>query len=89
MSLEQQNKLVKDISNNIEKADLSENDFVMLEYAQKLTLKPKEIIENDIKKLKDVGFDDIAIHDICAVTSYFNFVNRIADGLGIELEERF
>jgi hypothetical protein len=31
--------------------------------------------------------DDRAIHDICAVTAYFNFVNRIADGLGVDLEE--
>jgi alkylhydroperoxidase family enzyme len=32
------------------------------------------------------GFDDRAIHDICAITAYYAFVNRIADGLGVELE---
>ncbi len=33
-----------------------------------------------------VGFDDRAIHDVCAIVGYFAFVNRIADGLGVELE---
>jgi hypothetical protein len=36
-----------------------------------------------------VGYSDRAIHDICAVVSYFSFVNRVAHGLGVELEERF
>jgi hypothetical protein len=34
------------------------------------------------------GLDDRAIHDLCAIVAYFNFVNRIADGLGVELEDR-
>jgi alkylhydroperoxidase family enzyme len=36
--------------------------------------------------LRDVGLDDRAIHDACIVIAYFAFVNRIADGLGVELE---
>ena len=40
----------------------------------------------DIDRLRGAGFDDRGIHDICAVTAYFAFVNRIADGLGVELE---
>lgn len=39
--------------------------------------------------LRAAGFDDRAIHDICAVTAYYAFVNRMADGLGVDLEERF
>jgi uncharacterized peroxidase-related enzyme len=84
-----QNELVDNISNNIDKANLSEQDSIMLQYAKKLTLEPKNIIENDIIELKKAGFSEIAIHDICAIVSYFNFVNRIADGLGIEMENRF
>ena len=34
-------------------------------------------------------FDDRAIHDICAIVAYFAFVNRMADGLGVELKPRF
>ena len=42
--------------------------------------------EVDVQRLRDVGFDDTAILDICQVVSYYNYVNRLADGLGVELE---
>lgn len=64
-------------------------DRAMLIYARKLTLAPASIGAQDIEQLRSNGFDDRAIHDICAVTAYFAFVNRIADGLGVELEEDF
>jgi alkylhydroperoxidase family enzyme len=60
----------------------------MLEYAVKLTHSPAEITIDDVQKLRDASFDDRAIHDICAIVAYYAFVNRIADGLGVELEER-
>ena len=34
------------------------------------------------------GFDDSGILDICQVTAYYNYVNRLADGLGVDLEQR-
>jgi alkylhydroperoxidase family enzyme len=40
----------------------------------------------DVDALRTQGFNDRAVHDICAVTAYYAFVNRIADGLGVELE---
>ena len=58
----------------------------MLDYAVKLTRAPGSMERSDADALRAHGFDDRAIHDICAVTSYFAFVNRIADGLGVELE---
>ena len=61
----------------------------LLEYADKLTRAPARITAHDIAPLRAAGFDDRAIHDACAIVSYFAFVNRIADGLGVELEERF
>ena len=72
-------------------ADLLPADRAMLDYAQKLTLTPKDVTEADVEALRVQGFDDRAIHDICAITAYFAFVNRMADGLGLELEddERF
>lgn len=59
----------------------------MLAYADKLTRTPDEVDAVDIEALRDAGFDDLAIHDICAVVAYYAFVNRIADGLGVELEK--
>jgi alkylhydroperoxidase family enzyme len=47
---------------------------------------PTAIGATDIARLRDVGLTDLAIHDACAVVGYFAFVNRIADGLGVELE---
>ncbi len=72
-------------------ADLLPADRAMLDYAQKLTLTPKDVTEADVEALRVQGFDDRAIHDICAITAYFAFVNRMADGLGLALEddERF
>ena len=69
-------------------ARLDEADRAMLDYAARLTLAPGEMRESDITTLKGHGFDDLAIHDICAITGYYAFVNRIADGLGVELEHR-
>jgi len=72
-----------------EAGPVSAKDAAMLGYASKLTLDPGSIERADVEALREHGFDDRAIHDICAVTSYYAFVNRIADGLGVELEARW
>jgi alkylhydroperoxidase family enzyme len=59
----------------------------MLEYAVKLTLEPWNMVESDAISLREAGFSDAAILDINQVTGYYAFVNRLADGLGVELEE--
>ncbi len=61
-------------------------DRALLAYAEKLTLTPGDMHTGDVAALRRVGFDDRAIHDACAIVSYFAFVNRIADGLGVDLE---
>ena len=58
----------------------------MLDYAIKLTRTPGEMTADDVAALRRAGFDDRGIHDVCAIVGYFAFVNRIADGLGVELE---
>jgi alkylhydroperoxidase family enzyme len=40
-----------------------------------------------VHALRDAGLDDRGIHDLAAVAAYFNFVNRLASGLGVDLEE--
>ncbi len=42
--------------------------------------------EDDLQQLRQQGFDDRAIHDATQVISYFNYINRIADALGVEPE---
>ena len=70
-------------------AQLPPTDLAMLDYAVKLTRTPSAIDAADIERLRAAGFDDRAIHDACAIAAYYAFVNRIADGLGVELEPRF
>ena len=53
-----------------------------------LTLTPQAVSQVHIDALRAAGYDDRAIHDACAIISYFAFVNRIADGLGVALEAR-
>ena len=59
----------------------------MLDYAAKLTLEPWNIDELDVEALRAHGFPDEAVLDICQITAYYAYVNRIADGLGVELED--
>ena len=58
----------------------------MLGYAVKLSLEPWNIEEADVQELRDVGFSNAGILEIVHVTGYFSYVNRLADGLGVELE---
>lgn len=62
-------------------------DQVMLEFARHLTLHVQNLRKVDVDRLREAGFDDDRILDIVQVTAYFNFVNRLAEGLGVELEE--
>ena len=50
-------------------------------------MKPGEITQIDYKELQKNNFDDKAISEIVQVISYFNYINRVADGLGLEPEE--
>jgi uncharacterized peroxidase-related enzyme len=78
--------LVETIKTDFRKADIGEKDITMLEYVEKLTATPWKMTKGDIDKLRKVGFKDADILDIVQVTAYFAFVNRIASGLGVELE---
>ena len=59
----------------------------MLRYAEKLTHTPSLVTASDVDALKTAGFTESAILDICQVASYYAFVNRLASGLGVELEK--
>ena len=59
----------------------------MLGYAVKLTLEPWAMEQADVETLRVAGWSDAAILDVNQVTGYYAFVNRLADGLGVELED--
>ena len=68
-------------------ASLTKQDKTLCEYAAKLTHTPADMTPDDLDILRKQGFDDRAIHDATQVISYFNYINRIADALGVERED--
>ncbi len=58
----------------------------MLRYALKLTQSPAEMVRADVEALRVAGFDDGDILELCEVVAYYAYANRIADGLGVSLE---
>ncbi len=58
----------------------------MLGYAEQLTLRPGEVTRAEVDALVRAGFTDADVLAICEVTAYYAYVNRIADGLGVEIE---
>ena len=52
-----------------------------------VTATPRACLESDMDRLRDAGWDDTAIHDTVQVISYFNYINRVADALGVEPDE--
>ncbi len=71
---------------NYRKVDLAPADRTMLDYSIKLTLEPTKMVEEDVTRLREAGFEDRTILDINLITGYYAFVNRLADGLGVGLE---
>jgi len=58
----------------------------MLRYSQKLTRTPWEMVEEDVAALRAAGHSDVDILHIAEVVGYYAYVNRIADGLGVQFE---
>jgi len=75
------------IKTDYRQAELAPGDRAMLDFAIQLTKEPASLKKSDTEALREVGFDDVAIHDIVQVTAMFNYYNRLADGLGIDPEE--
>jgi len=58
----------------------------LLQFAERLALDPGGFEERHLQPLREAGLDDRAIHDAAQVVAYFSYINRIADGLGVDLE---
>jgi uncharacterized peroxidase-related enzyme len=67
--------------------DLSDRERELLRYAEALTVAPSAIEAADIARLRAVGLSDPEILNLAAVVGYFNFVNRLAEGLGVEVTD--
>ncbi|QHE53575.1 peroxidase-related enzyme [Pontibacillus sp. HMF3514] len=78
--------LVDQIKQDFTLAKINDKTRAMLDYAVKLTDSPHLVMDEDVNELRSAGCSDREILDICQITSYFNFVNRMAEGLGVKLE---
>ena len=58
----------------------------MLDFAVKLTREPTEMQESDVQRLRDLGLTDEEILSVVGITCLFNFMNRLADGLGVDID---
>ncbi len=68
------------------KAGLDPAEEALCRFAENLTRDPAAMSEADVAALRTVGFDDVAVHDAIQVVSYFNYINRVADAVHVELE---
>ena len=68
-------------------SQLSDSRKMMLTFSVKLTNEPRNMEITDIEKLHEVGFSDRDILDIVEVTAYYAYANRLADGLGVAIED--
>ena len=79
-------EFVKKFIEDYQSVSLSLRERAMLDYAAKLTREPWNMVEDDVKALKKEGFTDVGILHVNQVAGYYAYVNRLADGLGVELE---
>jgi uncharacterized peroxidase-related enzyme len=77
---------VKTLVEDYENAALSEADRAMLDYVTQLTKDATRITPEDHARLRSVGFDDRGILQITLIASWFNYINRVADALGVGRE---
>lgn len=78
--------MVAALQKDFRTAPISEQDKVMLEYVVKLTRDATKCSPKDHTKLRAVGFDDRGILQITLIASWFNYINRVADALGVGRE---
>ncbi len=76
-------EMVKALEEDYKTAPISEQDRVMLDYVVQITKDATRISPADHERLRAVGFDDKGILQITLIASWFNYINRVADALGV------
>ena len=79
-------EMVQALENDYATAPISNQDRVMLDYVVQVTKDATRISPADHERLRAVGFDDKAILQITLIASWFNYINRVADALGVGRE---
>ena len=74
---------VEALARDFRSAPISDQDRVMLEYVEQITRDATQITPEHHGRLRDAGFDDRGILQITLIASWFNYINRVADALGV------
>ena len=78
--------LIEALRRDYRSAPITEQELVMCDYVVKLTKDAVQCSPADLDKLRAVGFDDQGILQITLIASWFNYINRVADALGVGRE---
>ncbi len=78
--------LVRALTEDYTRAPISAQDRAMLDYVVKLTRDATQVSPSDHRELREAGFDDRGILQITLIASWFNYINRVADALGVGRE---
>lgn len=81
--------LLGELAEDYRRAGLDARTRLLLEYAEQITRDATKISKGDIERLKGAGFSDKDILEATHIAAYFNYVDRLADALGVELDEAF
>jgi len=76
-------ELVAALRDDYTKAPISGQDRVMLDYVAQVTRDATRVSPEDHERLRGAGFDDRGILQITLIASWFNYINRVADALGV------
>jgi uncharacterized peroxidase-related enzyme len=80
------NSLVEALEKDYATAPITQQERAMLDYVVRLTQDATKVSQHDHERLRSVGFDDTAILQITLIASWFNYINRVADALGVGRE---
>ena len=80
---------VESIMTDWRSAPLTEREHALCLYAAKLTATPAAMNRNDLTPLREVGLSDESLLDLVQVIGYFNYINRVADALGVPAEDNW
>ena len=81
MTLDQE--LIEALETDYATAPITEQERVMVDYVVKLTKDATKVWKDDIERLRSVGFEDRGILQITLIAAWFNYINRVADSLGV------
>ena len=79
-------ELIEALEKDYTTAPITTEERVMIDYVVKLTQDATKVWKDDIERLRSVGFDDRGILQITLIASWFNYINRVADALGVGRE---